>query len=54
MESMPDREFYYLIGSRVETAAGFVQHSFWADEKEDEPRIWQEFLTLLAGLENHA
>jgi len=52
VESIPDRDFYYLIGARVKTATGFVQHTFWADERADEPRIWQNFLTLLAGLEN--
>jgi predicted RecB family nuclease len=52
VESIPDLDFYYLIGARVKTEAGFVQHSFWADEIEDEARIWQEFLTLLGGLQN--
>jgi predicted RecB family nuclease len=48
VESVPDRDFYYLIGARVKTAEGFVQHSFWADDIADEPRIWRDFLALMA------
>jgi predicted RecB family nuclease len=52
VESLPDQDFYYLIGARVETPGGFVQHSFWADDVADAPRIWKDFLTLLAGVPN--
>ncbi|MEP6890200.1 MAG: hypothetical protein ABI955_05830, partial [Nitrospirota bacterium] len=31
VEGLPDRDFYYLIGIRVTTAQGVVQHSLWAD-----------------------
>ena len=36
VEGLPDRDFYYLIGVRVGTAEGAVQHSFWADGAEEE------------------
>jgi predicted RecB family nuclease len=52
VESLPDQDFYYLIGARVETPGSFVQHSFWADDVADAPRIWKDFLTLLAGVPN--
>ena len=52
VEALPDRDFYYLIGARVKTTDGFHQHSFWADEPEDEGNIWKNFLNLLSTLDN--
>ena len=49
---LPDRDFYYLIGVRIETAQGIVQHSLWADGANDEERIWADFLRILSGIEN--
>jgi predicted RecB family nuclease len=48
VEGLPDRDFYYLIGIRVQAAGKVVQHSFWADGKEDERKIWTDFLAILA------
>ena len=36
VEGLPDRDFYYLIGVRIKTAAGIIQHSLWADRADDE------------------
>ena len=36
VEGLPDRDFYYLIGVRIETAQGIVQHSLWADGANEE------------------
>jgi len=52
VEGLPDRDFYYLIGARVQTAEEIVQHSLWADSVDDERRIWNDFLEVLSGLEN--
>ena len=52
IEGIPDRDFYYLIGLRVETAQGVVQHSLWADTAEDEKLIWSDFLGILSGITN--
>ncbi len=52
VEGLPDRDFYYLIGVRFQTGGALVQHSMWADNKEDEKRIWTEFLTVLNEIEN--
>jgi predicted RecB family nuclease len=41
-----------LIGIRVFKNDSSVQHSFWADTQQDEPRIWAEFLQVLAHVEN--
>ena len=52
VEGLPDRDFYYLIGVRIETAQGIVQHSLWADGANEEERIWADFLRILSGIEN--
>jgi predicted RecB family nuclease len=52
VEGLPDRDFYYLIGIRVPAAEKVVQHSFWADGKEDERKIWADFLAILAEQAN--
>ncbi len=52
VEGLPERDFYFLIGIRIPTADGFVQHSFWADNNEDEKLIWDSFLGLLASVNN--
>jgi predicted RecB family nuclease len=50
VEGLPDRDFYYLIGVRVKTDGDPVKYSFWADDKDDEKRIWTEFLEVLSAI----
>ena len=52
VEGVPDRDFYYLIGVRVGGGEGAIQHSLWAERKQDEGRIWAEFLGILAAIKN--
>lgn len=52
VEGLPDRDFYYLIGIRVQSAEGSVQHSFWADDAKDEKLIWNDFLGVLSEIMN--
>jgi predicted RecB family nuclease len=52
VEGLPERDFYFLVGIRIPLADGFAQHSFWADNTEDEKQIWNDFLGLLATAEN--
>ena len=52
VEGIPDREFYYLIGTRVKIAEQVIQHSLWADNVHEEKRIWTNFLSILSGIEN--
>ncbi len=52
VEALPECDFYYLIGVRIPTTDGLAQHSFWADSPEDQQRIWEAFLNLLATVEN--
>jgi predicted RecB family nuclease len=52
VEGLPDRDFYYLIGVRVQTAAGTIQNSLWADRVDEEEKIWTNFLRILSGIDN--
>jgi predicted RecB family nuclease len=52
VESVPDRAFYYLIGMRVLKNDSSIQYSFWADTRQDERRIWMEFLQALMQVDN--
>jgi hypothetical protein len=51
VEGLPDRDFYYLIGVRLGSLnSAAAQYSFWADSVEDERRIWNEFIGILANI----
>jgi predicted RecB family nuclease len=52
VEGLPDRDFYYLIGVRLENHNSVDQYSLWADGVEDERRIWSEFLDILASIKD--
>lgn len=52
VEGLPDRDFYYLIGIRVQASEGSVQHSFWADDAKEEKLIWNDFLGVLSEIAN--
>jgi predicted RecB family nuclease len=51
VESLPDRDFYYLVGVRVEGQNGVEYHSLWADSATDEKRVWESFLGILSGID---
>ncbi len=51
VEALPDRDFYYLIGVRVDGAGGAVKRSLWADSLADEKKIWEDFLGILSEVE---
>ena len=50
VEALPDRDFYYLIGIRIDSGDSVIQHSFWADSPSDECHIWREFLSKLTEI----
>jgi predicted RecB family nuclease len=52
VEGLPDRDFYYLIGIRIQAAEGSIQHSFWADDAREEKLIWNDFLGVLSEITN--
>lgn len=51
VEALPDLDFYYLIGARVRLQESCVCYSFWADDIDDMPKMWMNFLNLLASLD---
>ena len=52
VEGIPDRDFYYLIGIRVEASEGGFQHSFWAENEDEEKLIWNNLLGVLSKITN--
>jgi predicted RecB family nuclease len=54
VEGLPDADFYYLIGLVVCDGAAKRESSFWADGRQDEGRIWEEFLRTIALVEEFA
>ena len=52
VEGLPDRDFYYLIGVRLENKNGVERYCLWADSVQDEERIWKEFLNILSGTDH--
>jgi predicted RecB family nuclease len=52
VEGLPDSDSYYLIGVRIKTVEGIVQHSLWADKADAERKIWCDFLRVLSQIEN--
>jgi len=51
VEGLPDRDFYYLVGLRLETDTGATQHNLWADTQADEKRLWSSFLDILSTID---
>jgi hypothetical protein len=52
VEGLPDRDFYYLVGLRFMQGDVVVHRSLWADSREDEEKIWKEFVELLSTIDN--
>ena len=49
IEGNPDRNYFYLIGILVCSGDTSNYYSFWADNMEDEVKIWHQFIHLLEG-----
>jgi len=50
IEGLPDSDFYYLIGALVVSGETETFHSFWADQKSDEPTIFAQFVEVIRDL----
>ena len=48
VEGLPDRDFYYLVGVRVEGPDGTEHRSLRADSPADEKCVWEDFLGILS------
>jgi predicted RecB family nuclease len=51
VESLPDRDFYYLVGIRIEVDGRPTLHSFWANAPCDERAVWTDFLSVVSTVE---
>jgi predicted RecB family nuclease len=47
MEGIPDEGFVYLIGMVICESHGETRRSFWADSKEQEKAIFEQFISLI-------
>jgi len=52
VEGIPDRDFYYLIGVRINCNDSISHHSLWADGPNDEEIIWRRFIDILKAVKN--
>jgi predicted RecB family nuclease len=52
VEGLPDRDFYYLIGLQAGDRDSGAYYSLWADSPDDERRIWNEFIGILAKIKD--
>lgn len=52
VEGLPDHDFYYLIGMRINGGQSAIQRSLWANDVDDEMEIWNDFLDILSSVEN--
>ncbi len=52
MEGDPDEGYVYLIGMIVAQGDSETTHSFWADDKEQEYRIFEDFLAEVGKFED--
>ncbi|MDB5348653.1 MAG: transposase [Schlesneria sp.] len=49
VESVPEREFHYLIGLVIDRPEDSITRQFWADSEADERAIWEELQQELAN-----
>lgn len=52
VEGIPDQDFYYLIGLVVTDGISTKNFSFWADNKDEEKMIWNQFVSLIKRYRN--
>jgi len=52
IEGLPDQNLYYLIGLLVRQGERIEYHPIWADDIQNERKIWQEFLTIVSQYPN--
>ena len=48
LEGDPDRQFIYLLGMLVQAGAVEERYTFWADTPDEEARLYQQFLEIVA------
>ena len=48
LEGDPDRQFVYLLGMIIQAGAVQERYTFWADTPDEEARLYQQFLEIVA------
>jgi predicted RecB family nuclease len=51
VEGMPGEDFFYLIGMRYRNGSDWVEHSLWANTRDEERVIWAKCVERLDTLE---
>ena len=47
VEGIPDQDFYYLIGLVITDEISVKNFSFWANNRDEEEKIWNKFVSLI-------
>ncbi len=47
VEGIPDQDYYYLIGLVITDEISTKSFSFWADNQDEEEKIWNKFVYLI-------
>ena len=50
IEGLPDNDFYYLVGALIVSEETEIFHSFWADQKSDEPTVFAQLVEAIRDL----
>jgi predicted RecB family nuclease len=53
IEGLPDRNFYYLIGTIIKTQDSEQKFSFWAKNADEEMNIFTAFIALIEPLDEY-
>ncbi len=54
VEGIPDENIYYLIGLIIDDGTSVTKHSFWANDKSEETKIWKSFLEVMKDIPDYA
>jgi predicted RecB family nuclease len=52
VESIPDRDFHYLVGIRIDVEQQSTGYSLWANTSSDERSNWTEFLAIISTVQD--
>ena len=52
VESIPDRDFYYLVGIRIDVQQQSTGYSLWANTSSEERVNWTEFLAIISTVQD--
>ena len=47
IEGVPEYDFFYLVGVLVKSNKTYEYHHFWADDKNEEEKMWKSFFDFI-------